>query len=78
MTVIQSLPLTASLDAHRVTVLDTLRRKRNIVDYTGDDMDDASVEACITEAEILRKDVLLWLKSERPDIYNAGPASGAT
>ena len=69
MTVIQSLPLTIGLSGPRVTVLDTLRRKRNISDYTGEDMDDASMENCIVEAEGLLNDVKTWLKAERPNIY---------
>src|SRR3990172_8877046 len=40
MTVVQALSLTIDLPAARVTVLDTLRRKRNIADYTGEDSDD--------------------------------------
>jgi hypothetical protein len=34
-------------------VLDTLRRKRNLVDYTGEDIDEESVLACIQQAEEL-------------------------
>lgn len=69
MTVIQSLPLTIGLAVSRVTVLDTLRRKRNISDYTGEDMDDASMERCIVEAKRLLEDVTAWLKAERPQLY---------
>jgi hypothetical protein len=45
MTVIQSLPLTVGLKPARAIVLDTLRRKRNLSDYTGADIDDVSAEA---------------------------------
>lgn len=31
---------TISMDTSRVAVLDTLRRKRNVSDYTGDDVDE--------------------------------------
>lgn len=65
-TVVQALSLTIGLAPTRVTVLDTLRRKRNLADYTGEDIDDASVDACIVEANALLKDVSAWLKSERP------------
>lgn len=71
MTVIQSLPLTIRLTGTRVTVLDTLRRKRNISDYMGEEMDDVSMESCIVEAERLLNDVKTWLKAERPDLYGA-------
>lgn len=42
MTVIQSLPLTIGLDAKRMIVLDTLRRQRNVADYTGEDIDEST------------------------------------
>jgi len=38
------------IDTRRVAVLDTLRRKRNLVDYTGDDIDEGSVASCIEAA----------------------------
>ena len=69
MTVIQSLPVTVGLSGARITVLDTLRRKRNLLDYTGEDMDDGSMENCIVEADQLLNDVKIWLKAERSDMY---------
>jgi hypothetical protein len=68
VTVVQGLTLTIGLAAARITVLDTLRRKRNLSDYTGEDIDDSSAEHCITEAEKLLKDVMAWLKSNRPQL----------
>ena len=68
VTVVQGLTLTIGLAPARVTVLDTLRRKRNISDYTGDDLDDSSVEHCIAEAERLLQDVAGWLKANRPHL----------
>lgn len=68
MTVVQSLPLTIGLRADRVTILDTLRRKRNLADYTGDDIDDSSVERCIEAAQQLLKDVIDWRKDHRPKL----------
>jgi len=56
VTVIQTLPLTLGIDNKRMVVLDTLRRKRNLADYGGEDIDDASVAACIEEAEKLLRD----------------------
>jgi hypothetical protein len=66
VTVVQGLPLTIGLSATRVTVLDTLRRQRNVSDYTGDDIDDSSAEHCIAEADRLLKDVAAWLSRNRP------------
>lgn len=67
-TVIQALPLTLGLAAARVTVLDTLRRKRNLSDYTGEDIDDASVNACVAEAQHLLADAKTWLQAHRPHL----------
>lgn len=67
MTVVQSLPLTIGLDTKRVAVLDTLRRQRNITDYTGDEVDESTVENCIDEASRLLNHVLAWRKDNRPE-----------
>ena len=56
-TLIQTLPLTLGIDKPRMLVLDTLRRKRNLVDYTGDEVDEGSVKACAAEAEKLLGEV---------------------
>lgn len=68
MTVVQSLPLTVGLEAKRVAVLDTLRRQRNVADYTGDDVDESTVENGIEEASQLLDDVLAWRKTFRPEL----------
>ncbi|MFH1044156.1 MAG: DNA-binding protein [Pseudomonadota bacterium] len=67
-TVVQGLPLTIGLAPARMTVLDTLRRKRNLSDYTGEDIDDSSTEQCIAEAERLLQDVTAWLMAHRPQL----------
>jgi len=68
MTVLQSLPTTIGLPSERMTVLDSLRRKRNSSDYTGEDVDDISADNCIREAEQLLREVTAWLKKNRPDL----------
>lgn len=73
MTVLQGLTLTIGLTPARVTVLDTLRRKRNLSDYTGDEIDDSSAEHCIAEAERLLEDVVAWLKVNRPQVIGSDP-----
>ncbi|HUO43497.1 MAG TPA: DNA-binding protein [Burkholderiales bacterium] len=67
-TVIQSLPKTIGSKGERVAVLDTLRHKRNLSDYTGKDIDPASVEVCIKEAATLLKEVEAWIAQHRPDL----------
>jgi len=70
MTVLQSLPTTIGLPSDRVVVLDALRRKRNLSDYTGEDVDDVSAEICAREAEQLLGDVTTWLAEHRPDLVS--------
>ena len=68
MIVVRALSLTVGLSAARVTVLDTLRRKRNVSDYTGQDVDDESADDCAAEAERLLEDVRMWLRANRPNL----------
>jgi len=68
MTVLQSLPKTIGLAGDRVTVLDALRRKRNLSGYTGEEIDEASMQHCLDEAGQLLEDVEAWLRENRPDL----------
>ena len=72
MTVVQSLPLTVGLDQKGVVVLDALRRKRNVADYTGDDVDESSVRACVEHAKGLLDHVLEWRRKHRPELVPKG------
>ena len=67
-TVVQGLSLTIGLAPARVAVLDTLRRQRNVSDYTGEDIDSSSAEHCVVEAERLLKDVAVWLRKNCPEL----------
>ena len=67
-TVIQSLPKTIGLPGTRIAVLDTLRNKRNLSDYTGQDIDRASLAICIDEAARLLDDVDSWLTAAHPEL----------
>ncbi len=68
MTVLQSTPLTIGLPQKRMVVLDTLRRQRNVADYTGENVDTTMAEHCIAEARRLIDDVLAWRKDNRPEL----------
>ena len=68
MTVLQSLPKTIGLSSERMRMLDTLRRKRNLSDYTGEGIDDVSTDHCIHEAEQLLNEVKTWLMQHRPGL----------
>jgi hypothetical protein len=52
-TTIQTLPKTIGLDQDTVIVLDALRKQRNLADYAGDSVSDASLAECIGQAERL-------------------------
>ena len=67
-TVIQSLPKTVGLPAARVVVLDALRNKRNLSDYTGKNIDPASLATCIQEAEWLLGEVGAWLAANHAEL----------
>jgi hypothetical protein len=67
-TILQSLPKTLGLPAGRLAVLDTLRRKRNLAAYIGEDIDEGSVKKCVQEAERLRDDVTTWMAASHPEL----------
>ena len=67
-TVIQSLPKTIGLPRTRVAVLDSLRAKRNLSDYTGKEIDTASLVVAISEARSLLEEVIGWLGANRPGL----------
>lgn len=67
-TVIQSLPKTIGLPGARVAVLDALRNKRNLSDYSGRDIDRASLSTCISEAGRLLDEVNAWLAKTHPEL----------
>jgi uncharacterized protein (UPF0332 family) len=52
-TAIQVLPLTLSVAADTVIVLDALRKQRNLSDYSGDSISDATLRECLVQAENL-------------------------
>ena len=67
-TVIQSLPKTVGLAGARIAVLDTLRHKRNLSDYSGREIDPASLATCRAEAAQLLAEVETWLGREHPEL----------
>ena len=52
-TMIQCLPMTLGIAEDVVLVLDALRKKRNLTDYSGELVDPASVQECLLRAEEL-------------------------
>jgi len=69
-TTIQSLVTSVGVDSARMKLLDTFRVKRNAVNYSCQDMDLASVKACIAAGEDLLQHVHQWLAENRPDLLS--------
>ncbi len=67
-TMIQSLVHSIGLDRDQMLLLNTFRVKRNAIDYTGDDVDEASVDACIEAADNLLRHVAQWLTNNKPEL----------
>ncbi len=67
-TMIQSLVHSIELDRDQMLLLDTMRVKRNAIDYTGEDVDEGSVEVCIEAADSLRGSLNNWLRRNRPEL----------
>lgn len=69
-TMIQSLVHSIGLDRDQMLLLNTFRVKRNAIDYTGDDIDEASVDECIEAADTLLCHVTQWLTNSKPELTN--------
>ena len=67
-TMIQSLVHTIELDRDEMLLLNTFRVKRNAIDYTGEDVDEASVAECIGAADRLMMRVSEWLADNKPEL----------
>ena len=67
-TAIQTLPASVGLEPVKVILLDALRKKRNLSDYTGDLISDAAVAECIASAQDLLAHVRAWLAVHHPDL----------
>ena len=65
---IQSLVHSIDLDRDEMLLLETFRVKRNAIDYTGEDADEASVDECIGAAVRLLERVSEWLAQHRPEL----------
>lgn len=68
MTTLQTLPTTIGLSGGRMNVLDVLRRKRNLADYTGANIDSSTAENCALEGRQLLNDVIAWVRTNHPGL----------
>lgn len=67
-TMIQTLPLTIGLPRERTILLDSLRKKRNLNDYSGDGVSEEESKTCVSAAEALLADVLAWVRAAHPEL----------
>ena len=67
-TMIQSLVHTVELDRDDMLLLDTFRVKRNAIDYTGEEVDEASLNECIGAADRLMIKLSEWLADYKPEL----------
>lgn len=67
-TMIQALPLTLGVARETWLVLDALRKKRNINDYSGELIEEGSVQECVAQATALLAYTLEWLKTHKPEL----------
>ena len=67
-TMIQSLVHTIELDRDEMLLLDTFLIKRNAIGYTGEAIDEASVQACMNAADTLLTRVFEWLARNRAEL----------
>ena len=69
-TVVQTLPRSIGLSNERMILLDALRRKRNLSDYSGQDVSAAEAAACLRAAEALIATVEDWLRKHCAEILD--------
>jgi hypothetical protein len=63
---IQSLPKTVGIDIDQMIILDSLRKQRNVADYSGDLVIDSAMKECLIQAEDLYEKVSTWLEASHP------------
>jgi len=69
-TMIQSLPKSVGLPRERMIELDTLRKQRNLADYSGALVTDKECDSCIMLAQELYTLVEQWLLNNKPQLLN--------
>lgn len=67
-TMIQSLPHSIGLDRPTMVLLDTLRKQRNVIDYSGDVVSASMAGEAQAQAEQLLQRVMDWLREHRPEL----------
>ena len=69
-TMIQSLPRTIGLEPTTMVLLDTLRKQRNVIDYSGDAVSASMAEEAVAQAEQLLARVECWLRENKAELLS--------
>lgn len=72
-TMIQCLELTMEVPPKVWRVLDVLRRKRHVNDYSGDLVESSMVTECIGQAAELLTNTRAWLRTNHPEFLTGPP-----
>jgi HEPN domain-containing protein len=67
-TMIQSLPRTIGLEPTTMVLLDTLRKQRNVIDYSGDVVSASMAAEAVKQAEQLLARVECWLRENKTEL----------
>jgi len=67
-TLLQLLVKTVGLDSDTMVLLDSLRKQRNVADYSGDLVPESAMRECIAQAEQLQAAVIHWFEANHADI----------
>lgn len=68
MTMLQSLVHTIGMEPARMRVLDSIRHKRNVNDYSGEEVEPSEVREAVAAAKSLLADVKAWLARNHPEL----------
>lgn len=69
-TLIQLLPQTIGLDSQKMILLESLRKQRNLIDYSGDSVTRELATEAIEHATYLQQYVTDWLQANKPELMN--------
>jgi hypothetical protein len=67
-TLIHTLSLTLDIQRERRIVMDALRKKHNVNDYSSDLVEPESLHECIAQADALLRHSHQWLSSNRAEL----------
>lgn len=68
MTMVQSLVHTIGIEPTRMRVLDTIRHKRNVVEYSGEEVEPSDAREAVAAARALLADVKAWLAKQHSEL----------